>query len=140
MGTLARSCSSSSFIPNEGAHLPGGQLGDPSGWVAAAQTPAGPRRARFFVHRPLCQGKYRPGIEAPGVFDGFNIDWEFPGPGDKENFTSTEGIPRPTERLVEDDGEEICPILRFSRVCEELRQHRFEGSSRASGLSHDRRI
>jgi chitinase len=26
-------------------------------------------------------------ITAPGLFDGFNIDWEFPAAGDKQNFT-----------------------------------------------------
>lgn len=66
----------------------GGQLGDPSGWVAAAQTPAGRAALAASCIDLFVKGNIAPGIEAPGVFDGFNIDWEFPGPGDKENFTS----------------------------------------------------
>jgi chitinase len=33
------------------------------------------------------QGKIAPGITAPGLFNGINIDWEFPTATDTQNFT-----------------------------------------------------
>lgn len=33
-------------------------------------------------------GNIAPGITAPGLFDGFNIDWEFPTASDTNNFTA----------------------------------------------------
>jgi chitinase len=66
----------------------GCQLGDPSGWIAAAQTPSGRAALASSCIDLFIKGNIAPGIEAPGLFDGFNVDWEFPGPGDKENFTS----------------------------------------------------
>ena len=33
-------------------------------------------------------GNIAPGITAPGLFDGINIDWEFPSASDTQNFTA----------------------------------------------------
>jgi chitinase len=66
----------------------GGQAGDVSGFTAAAASPAGRRALAASCIRLFLRGQIAPGVEAPGLFDGFNIDWEFPLRADRDNFTA----------------------------------------------------
>lgn len=66
----------------------GGQAGDVSGFTAAAASPAGRRALVASCIHLFVQGHIAPGVEAPGLFDGFNVDWEFPLHSDRENFTA----------------------------------------------------
>jgi chitinase len=66
----------------------GGQAGDVSGFTAAAASPAGRRALAASCIHLFLQGQLAPHVEAPGLFDGFNIDWEFPLQADRDNFTA----------------------------------------------------
>jgi chitinase len=65
----------------------GGQAGDVSGFTAAAASPTARRALVSSCIRLFVQGHLAPGVDAPGLFDGFNVDWEFPLAADRENFT-----------------------------------------------------
>ncbi|MGA8530935.1 MAG: glycosyl hydrolase family 18 protein [Acidobacteriaceae bacterium] len=66
----------------------GGQAGDVSGFTAAAASPEKRRALVASCISLFIQGRLAPGVEAPGLFDGFNVDWEFPLHPDRENFTA----------------------------------------------------
>lgn len=66
----------------------GGQAGNSAGWVAAAATPGGRAALVSSCIDLFVKGNIAPGVRAPGLFEGFNIDWEFPSAADKQNFTA----------------------------------------------------
>lgn len=57
-------------------------------FVTAASTAAGRQALASSCISMFVQGNIAPGISAPGLFDGFNIDWEFPTATDTANFTA----------------------------------------------------
>jgi chitinase len=55
---------------------------------SAASTAAGRQALAASCIDLFINGNIAPGITAPGLFDGFNIDWEFPTDSDTANFTA----------------------------------------------------
>jgi chitinase len=53
-----------------------------------ASTAAGRQALAASCINLFIQGNIAPGITAPGLFDGINIDWEFPTATDTQNFTA----------------------------------------------------
>jgi len=57
-------------------------------FVTASSTEAGRQALASSCIDLFVKGNIAPGITAPGLFDGFNIDWEFPASTDTQNFTA----------------------------------------------------
>src|ERR1700735_5746675 len=68
--------------------LLGGQAGNVAGFVTAAATAAGRGALASSCIDMFVKGNIAAGVTAPRFFGGFYIDWEFPGPADKQNFTA----------------------------------------------------
>lgn len=66
----------------------GASAANTAAFVTAASTAAGRQALASSCIDLFVNGNIAPGITAPGLFDGFNIDWEFPTATDTQNFTA----------------------------------------------------
>jgi chitinase len=66
----------------------GASAANTAAFVAAASTAAGRTALAASCIDMFVKGDIAAGVSAPGLFDGFNIDWEFPTATDKQNFTA----------------------------------------------------
>ena len=66
----------------------GASAANTAAFVAAASTQAGRQALAASCIGMFIEGNVAPGITAPGLFDGINIDWEFPAASDTQNFTA----------------------------------------------------
>jgi chitinase len=66
----------------------GGQAGDVSGFTAAAASPVQRRALVTSCIDLFIKGHLASGVETPALFDGFNVDWEFPLHADRDHFTA----------------------------------------------------
>jgi chitinase len=68
--------------------LGGSSATNTTAFSVAAGTAAGRRALAASCIDMFIKGNIAEGITAPGLFDGFNIDWEFPTATDTQNFTA----------------------------------------------------
>jgi chitinase len=68
--------------------LGGASATNTAAFVTAASTASGRQALAASCISMFIEGNIATGITAPGLFDGFNIDWEFPSATDTQNFTA----------------------------------------------------
>jgi chitinase len=66
----------------------GASAANTAAFVTAASTQKGRQALAASCIDMFVNGNVAPGITAPGLFDGFNIDWEFPTATDTLHFTA----------------------------------------------------
>ncbi|MGC1783039.1 MAG: glycosyl hydrolase family 18 protein [Acidobacteriaceae bacterium] len=66
----------------------GSSAANTAAFSLAASTEEGRKALAASCINMFVKGNIAPGITAPGLFDGFNIDWEFPTSADTNNFTA----------------------------------------------------
>jgi chitinase len=66
----------------------GASAANTAAFVAAASTAAGRQSLVSSCIDMFINGNIASGITAPGLFDGFVIDWEYPTASDTQNFTA----------------------------------------------------
>lgn len=66
----------------------GASASNTAAFVTAASTAAGRQALAASCISLFIQGNIATGITAPGLFDGINIDWEFPTASDTQNFSA----------------------------------------------------
>ena len=66
----------------------GASAANTAAFASAAATRAGRHALAASCINMFVKGNVAAGITAPGLFDGFNIDWEFPTAADTQNFTA----------------------------------------------------
>jgi len=66
----------------------GASAANTAAFASAASTQAGRVALATSCIGMFVKGNIAAGVTAPGLFDGFNIDWEFPTASDTQNFTA----------------------------------------------------
>ena len=66
----------------------GASAANTAAFASAAGTQAGREALASSCINMFVKGNIAMGVTAPGLFDGFNIDWEFPTAADTQNFTA----------------------------------------------------
>jgi chitinase len=66
----------------------GASAANTAAFAAASSTQSGRQALASSCIDLFVNGNIAAGISAPGLFDGFNIDWEFPSAIDTQNFTA----------------------------------------------------